>query len=321
MTMTAPTVDLFEEHRSDVLAHCYRFFGNHGEAEDATQETMVRAWQRADGFEGRSSVRTWLHRIATHVCLDMAKAPQRRALPTDLLAPGETPADSTRLRTLPDSIWIGPLADHRLPPRTDPAEAAEMRASVRLAFVAALQLLPPRQRAVLLLRDVLAWSAAECAETLELTVASVNSALARARRTVAHTPPSSEGEPSSYEQIDRELTDRYVAAFERYDVAALVELITQDAQFSMPPFELWLQGRDSIEAWWSGPGTVCRHSRTLITSANGRPAVAVYHRSGEQWLPFAIHVLDRTGERISAITHFMGPAVFAEFGLPKNLAA
>ncbi len=321
MTTTAPTVELFEEHRSDVLAHCYRFFGHHAEAEDATQETMLRAWQRADGFEGRSSVRTWLHRIATHVCLDMAKAPQRRALPTDLGQAGEVPSGPAALRTLPETTWIGPIADHLLPSRSDPAEAAELRASVRLAFVAALQVLPPRQRAVLLLRDVLAWSAAECAETLDLTVASVNSALARARRSLA---PYNASDLSPYDQIDQgndqidqELTDRYVDAFERYDVAALVELITQDAEFSMPPFELWLKGSGSIQAWWAGPGTICRDSRTIRTRANGRPAVAVYHRSGQEWTAFAIHVLERCGDRIGAITHFMGPAVFAEFGLPK----
>ncbi|HIT76459.1 MAG TPA: sigma-70 family RNA polymerase sigma factor [Candidatus Avipropionibacterium avicola] len=324
VTITAPVSDDLEEHRREILAHCYRFFGNHAEAEDATQETMVRAWQRASDFEGRSSVRTWLYRIATRICLDMAKSPQRRALPVDLQTAGQVPEDPTTLRTMPESTWIGPIADHQLPERSDPAELAQLHDSVRLAFISALQLLPPRQRAVLILRDVLAWSAAECGAALELTVASVNSALARARRTMAgargvreESEVDGSGNRSLLDEADRELMERYVSAFERYDVAGLVALLTEDAQFSMPPFALWFEGRDSIEEWWNGPGAICRDSRLLLTRANGRPAVAAYHSVGDgRWEPFAIHVVDRAGDSISSITHFMGAGVFEEFGLP-----
>lgn len=317
-----------EDYRREILGYCYRYFGCFAEAEDATQETMLRAWKARDGagFQGRSSLRTWLYSIATNVCLDMTRAPQRRALPTDLTEPGAVPDDPTMLATLPEVTWVGPASDAHL--GIDPSATAVVRESVRLAFVAALQHLPPRQRVVLLLRDVLDHSAAECADLLGMTLPSVNSALARARQTLSRheialphpTENTSSSSPRPDPHVDAGLLEQYVAAFEAYDVDRLVTLLTDDAEFSMPPFELWLRGSAEIERWWRGPGEVCRNARTITTSANGRPAVAVYHAAGDQrWEPFAIHVLDSDAGRISAITHFIGAHHFSEFGLPARL--
>ncbi|MBB1048112.1 MAG: RNA polymerase subunit sigma-70 [Dietzia sp.] len=325
-----------ETYRREILGYCYRYFGCIAEAEDATQETMLRAWRARDGaeFGGRSSLRTWLYSIATHVCLDMARAPQRRSLPVDLNEPGRVPDDPTSLATMPEQMWIGPASDAHL--GVDPSATALARESVRLAFVAALQFLPPRQRVVLILRDVLVLSAAECADLLDMSVASVNSALARARKTMAQhgatLPTDTADDAPAY---DTRLLEKYVAAFEAYDVDRLVDLLTEDAEFSMPPFELWLRGPAQIERWWRGPGQVCRNSRTIVTSANGRPAVAVYHDGGgrdesrndagvrdssaARWEPFAIHVLESRAGRLSALTHFIGAGHFAEFGLPAHL--
>ncbi|MFN3600823.1 MAG: sigma-70 family RNA polymerase sigma factor [Dietzia sp.] len=340
-----------ETYRREILGYCYRYFGCVAEAEDATQETMLRAWKARDeaDFQGRSSLRTWLYSIATNVCLDMTRAPQRRSLPVDLTEPGRVPADPTTLATLPEQVWIGPASDAHL--GIDPSATALARESVRLAFVAALQYLPPRQRVVLILRDVLVLSAAECAELLDMTVASVNSALARARTTMAQhgatLPNDTAHDAPAYET---RLLEKYVAAFEAYDVDRLVSLLAEDAEFSMPPFELWLRGTAEIEHWWRGPGQVCRDSRTIVTSANGRPAVAVYHDVGGvdagsvdaggvdgssvdassvdaggvdtgdgRWEPFAIHVLESHAGRISSITHFIGAGHFSKFGLPAHL--
>ncbi|MEH6818886.1 MAG: sigma-70 family RNA polymerase sigma factor [Dietzia psychralcaliphila] len=310
-----------ETYRREILDYCYRYYGCVAEAEDATQETMLRAWKARDGaeFGGRSSLRTWLYSIATNVCLDMTRAPQRRSLPVDLSAPGSVPDDPTALTTMPEQVWIGPASDAHL--GIDPSATALARESVRLAFVAALQFLPPRQRVVLILRDVLVLSAAECAELLDMTVASVNSALARARTTMARhgatLPADTAGDVPGY---DTRLLEKYVAAFEAYDVDRLVALLTEDAEFSMPPFVLWLRGPAQIENWWRGPGQVCRNSRTIVTSANGQPAVAVYHDVGDgRWEPFAIHVLESDAGRISSLTHFIGAGHFAEFGLPAHL--
>lgn len=309
-----------EPYRNELVGYCYRFFGSYPEAEDAVQETMMRAWQKADDFAGLSSVRTWLYKIATNICLDMRKAPQRRALPMDLDGPGHVGDGPPQLDTLPEVTWIGPLPDARR--CTDPADAATRSESLRLAFIAALQHLPARQRAVLILRDVLAWSAEECAVLLETTVASVNSALARARSTMGRV----EVEPVDA-SAELHLLERYMAAFESYDVDRLVALLAEDAAFSMPPYRLWLRGSTNIERWWRGPGQVCRNSRTITVEANTQPALAVYHPVEDgRWEPFAIHVLDTrpgTGSgdvRITAITHFMGAAVFEQFGLPTEIS-
>lgn len=317
---TAPaTAFKAEAYRGELIGFCYRYFGSYAEAEDAVQETMVRAWQRADQFEHRSSLRTWLYAIASNICLDMRRAPQRRSLPMDLSAPGEIPADPAALTTRPEATWIGPIADAHVAAPTDPADAAVARESIRLAFITALQVLPPRQRVILILRDVLAWSAQECAQLLELSTAAVNSALARARTTLAARDPAA-APPAASAARDEALLMNYVAAFEAYDVARMVRLLADDARFSMPPYELWLQGRGAIERWWDGPGRVCVNSRMIIAGANGQPAVAAYHDAGsDRWEPWAIHVLDVRDGAITAITHFMGPAVFAEFGLPDRI--
>lgn len=307
-----------EQYRRELTGYCYRYFGSFAEAEDAVQETMERAWRRAETFDGRSSLRTWLYRIATNICLDMRKAPQRRALPTDLSASGDVPADPTTLAVAPAETWIGPIGDAHLPV-LDPADRVIQRDSLRLAFLAALQHLPPRQRAVLLLRDVLGWSAQECAALLEISVAAVNSALARARATMAAHDSGAPARPPAEDEAA--LLGRYVAAFEDYDVDRLVDLLAEDATFSMPPFTLWLQGRPSIDRWWRGPGEVCRDSRTLPTRANGLPAVAVYHPvAPDRWAPFAVHVVEMSDGRIVALTHFMGPEVFAQLGLPEEIS-
>ncbi|AKU17462.1 RNA polymerase subunit sigma-70 [Luteipulveratus mongoliensis] len=312
-TITAEEVD---SHRQELIAYCYRFFGSYADAEDAVQETMLRAWRRADTFRSDSSTRTWIYSIATNVCLDMRKAPSRRALPMDLNGPGDVPSDNRPLRTRPDESWIGPLPGRFLPQPEDPADAAQQRDSLRLAFVAALQTLPVLQRIVLILRDALAWSAAECAELLKTTVPSVNSALTRARRTLGTKAlPQRVGTGS-----DVRTADAYVTAFERYDVDALVELLSAEAEFSMPPFELWLRGRLAIREWWRGPGAVCRGSRVVPTSSNGCPAVAVYHpREDGTYGAFAVHVLDIDDGQITAITHFMGAGVFGDFELPAEI--
>lgn len=309
-----PDIATIHSHRTELIGYCYRFFGNYADAEDAVQETLTRAWQHADEFEHRSGVRRWLYAIATNVCLDMKKAPQRRYLPMDLSPAGQVPDGTTALETRPEVTWVGPISDDVL--SDDPAEQAALRDSVRLAFITALQMLPPRQRVVLILRDVIAWSARECAELLDTTVAAVNAALNRARATLRDLD---QGQAQPY---DEKLLMNYIAAFEAYDVDRLVALLADDAKFSMPPYVLWLQGREAIETWWRGPGEICRGSRTIIVRANGQPAVAVYHPvSATQWNPFAIHVLDTAEGQIQAITHFMGAAVFRGFQLPPQLTA
>lgn len=320
MMTAAETIDRTEPYRGELIGYCYRYFGSYPEAEDAVQETMVRAWRGADGFRGESSLRTWLYRIATNICLDMRQAPQRRALPMDLGGPGQVPGGPTDLATAPTETWIGPIADSHLTPHPDdPAEQVAVRDSVRLAFLTALQVLPPRQRVVLLLRDVLAWSSRDCAELLETSVAAVNSALARARRTMAQQ--DSNVRPRDAQEEEQDLLRRYVEAFEAYDVDRLVALLAEDATFTMPPYRLWIRGVAQVEQWWHGPGQVCRNSRTVVTGVNGLPAVGVYHPVGEgRWEPFAVHVVDMADGRITGLTHFMGAKVFAELGLPDEIA-
>lgn len=307
-----------EGHRRELLGYCYRFLGAASEAEDAVQETMLRAWKAADRFEERSSMKTWIHRIATNVCLDMRKAPQRRALPMDLAEAATLEGARLDLPTRPAETWVGPIRSDRL--ADDPADTAALRGSVGLAFLAALQKLPPMQRAAVVLRDVLSWSAAECAEVLSTSVASVNSALARGRSTLAASGDAMPAAPA--DRHEAQVLERYVAAFEAYDVDRLVELLADDVVFSMPPYEFWMRGAEHVEQWWRGPGEVCRGSLTVATSANGRPAVGVYHPVGNDgWEPFALHVLDVADGRLAAITHFMGPQVFAEFDLPATLTS
>lgn len=303
--------------RRELTAYCYRMLGSATEAEDAAQEALVRAWRGAESFEGRSSLRTWLYKIATNICLDMRRAPQRRALPMDMTGPSTV--DGELGRPLGETVWIEPIHSSRvLPDAGDPADAAVLRDSVRLAFLAALQHLPPRQRAVLVLREVLDWSAAEVAELLGTSVASVTSALARARATMATLGGGADRGPIDAEH--RALLDRYVSAFEAYDVAGLVSLLHEDATFSMPPYEFWLLGPAEVTRWYAGPGEVCRNSRIVETTANGAPAFAAYHLVKERrWEPFALHLLDVRGRRIAGICHFLDVSIFPAFGLPDAL--
>jgi RNA polymerase sigma-70 factor (ECF subfamily) len=296
--------------------------GSAFEAEDAVQETMLRAWRSFDRFEGRAALRSWLYRIATNVCLDMLEGRKRRARPMDLGPSSEPVAEN--LNTLPEVTWIEPMPDSRVAFDGDPAEVVAVRETIRLAFVTALQQLPPRQRAVLILCEVLRWKASEVAELLDTSVASVNSALQRARATLERAGATATTTRPSVDEADAELLARYVEAFERYDMDALTSLIREDATQSMPPFDLWLAGRDDILAWWVGPGNGCRGSRVIpVGSANGSPAFGQYkpRESGEGYEPWALQVLelDHAG-RIIEFTFFLDTAtLFPLFGLPLEV--
>jgi RNA polymerase sigma-70 factor (ECF subfamily) len=323
MTELSTTRDLdrqLEQHRTELTAYAYRMLGSAFEAEDAVQETFLRALKGFEGFEGRAALRSWLYRIATNVCLDMLGGKERRARPMDL-APAKT-TDTPLGEPLPEVTWILPVPDDRVVPEDgDPAEVAESRETIRLAFVAALQHLPPRQRAVLILHEVLRWKASEVAELLETTVASVNSALQRARATLAAADVEALSEPDDEEQ--RTLLARYVDAFERYDMDSLTSLLQQDATWNMPPYELWLQTHDDIRRWCLGPGIGCRGSRLIPTMANGSPAFGQYKPApdgGHE--PWSLQVLEISGDRIAGITFFLDtPRLFPLFGLPARLEA
>ncbi|MEV7122006.1 sigma-70 family RNA polymerase sigma factor [Kitasatospora griseola] len=308
-----------EPFRRELTAYCYRMLGSAFEAEDAVQETMVRAWSKFDGFEGRAALRTWLYRIATNVCLDMGPAAQRRARPMDLTSP--CPAGSPDLTQLEENIWVGPVPDGRVL-AGDPAEVALGRESIRLAFVSALQKLPARQRAVLILREVLAWSAAETAELLETSVASVNSALQRARATLADSGATASDTFKPLDEAQRALLARYVQAFESFDIEGLKRVLHDDAVLNMPPFRMWLQGLDELEVWWRGPGRGCSNSRLLPVEANGSPAFAQYRSAedGNGWTPWAITVLEVVDGRIATMTNHMDvERLFPLWGLPMRL--
>ena len=313
--------DRLEQHRAELTAYCYRMLGSPFEAEDAVQDTLVRAWRSFDRFEGRASLRSWLYRIATNVCLDMLKGRERRARPMDL-GPARTP-DAANLNTLPEATWIEPIPDALVVRDEDPAEAAVSNETIRLAFVAALQHLPPRQRAVLILCEVLHWKASEVAELLDTTVASVTSALQRARATLEASGASSTDPVPAMDESQRELLARYVEAFERYDIDALTSLIQEDATQSMPPYDLWLRGRDDIFTWWLGPGAACRGSRVIPTvTANGSPAFGQYKpsASGSGYDPWALQVLEVADGRIAEFTFFLDTErLFPLFGLPARL--
>lgn len=318
VSVARPTVDELEAHRRELTGYCYRLLGSGSEAEDAVQETMMRAWRAGDRFEGRASVKTWLYRIATNVCTDMGRSPQRRARPVDL-GPARTPDPSHLGDVLPDDCWITPVADDAVVDLDgDPAQVAAARDSIRLAFVSALQQLPAAQRAALVLCDVLRWPAADVAELLDTTTASVNSALQRARGALANPRPAVPAPPLSAEQ--RRLLDRYVDAFERYDMSALAALLHDEVVQTMPPFAMWLQGRDDVIAWCEGPGAECAGSRLLPTLANGCPAFAQYRADpAGGHAPWALQVIELDDDRISAIHSFLDTEAFARFGFPDHL--
>jgi RNA polymerase sigma-70 factor, ECF subfamily len=306
-----------EGHRAELTAYCYRMLGSAFEAEDAVQETLLRAWRSLDRFEGRAALRSWLYRIATNVCLDMLNGRQRRARPMDL-GPAQS-ADTPLPDALPETTWIQPVPDDRvLPDRGDPADLAVARDTIRLAFIAALQHLPPRQRAVLILREVLRWKASEVAELLDTTVPSVNSALQRARSTLAARDVSA-GPSEPMDEAQRTLLARYVDAFERYDLDSLTSLLHEDATWSMPPYDLWLQTHADIVKWCLGPGIGCRGSRLVPTVANGSPAFGQYKPGPGGYEPWSLQVLEISGGRITGITFFLDTAtLFPLFGLPPS---
>ncbi len=308
-----------EQHRAALVGHCYRMLGSAVDADDAVQETMVRAWRAIERFDGRASLRTWLYRIATNVCLDALSDRKRRERPM-LDGPCGTPHDE--LATLPRTHWLEPIADARaLPVDADPAERVILKQSIRLAFVAALQHLPPKQRACLLLTDVLGWSAAEAAETLALSVAAVNSALQRARATLAERDVGGSG--ATLSDAQKQLVERYLAAFERYDVQALTALLHEDATLSMPPYRLWLQGHDAIRTWLGGRGIGCKGSRLIPTEACGSPAFGQYRPAeGGGHAAWALIVLELDGDRIASMSSFLDTeTLFPMFALPPRLPA
>jgi RNA polymerase sigma-70 factor, ECF subfamily len=310
-----------EAHRLELTGYCYRMLGGAFEAEDAVQETFIRAWRGIDRFEGRAKLRSWLYRIATNVCLDMRSASQRRARPVDLSPAGTT--EQGLGPALAEASWIEPIPDDRAVASSgDPADVAVARESIRLAFVAALQHLPPRQRAVLILREVLRWKAEEVAELLDTTTASVNSALQRARSTLASRDVTDRA-PDPLDDDQRALLARYVTAFEQYDMDALTSLLHEDASWSMPPYELWLQTHADIRSWCLGPGIGCQGSRLMATAANGSPAFGQFKPApGGGWEPWSLQVVEIVGDRISAITFFLDTArFFPLFGLPPRIEA
>jgi RNA polymerase sigma-70 factor (ECF subfamily) len=323
-SVTTTGVDLgarLEEQRSALTAYCYRMLGSPFEAEDAVQETFLRAWRGLEGFEGRSAIKTWLHRIATNVCLDMLRGRQHRARPMDL-GPAREPIEAN-LNTRSETTWLEPIPDSLIAGASDPADAAVSRETVRLAFVAALQHLPPRQRAVLILCEVMRWKAAEVAELLETSVASVNSALQRARATLSSSSASAADPMPVIDGARRKLLARYVEAFERYDIGLLTSVIREDAKQSMPPYDLWLNGREDMFRWWFGPGSACRGSRLIPTvSANGSPAFGQYKpsASGSGRDPWALQVIEIAPDGVAEITFFLRTDVlFPLFGLPPRL--
>ena len=309
-----------ESHRRELTGFCYRMLGSGSEAEDAVQETMVRAWRAIDSFEGRSSLRSWLYRIANNVCVDMVRSPQRRARPMEM-GPSTKTADVVLGDQRSENVFVRPIADDRvIALDADPAEVAAARESIRLAFIAALQHLPARQRSALILCEVLRWQATEVAELLDTTVASVNSALQRARATLGGL--QSETLDANVGPDNEALLERYVDAFERYDIPALVSLLREDVVLSMPPWDVWLRGPQELADWFLGEGIVCQHGRLIPIDVNGTAGFGNYHRVAEGvWEPWAIQVIEVAGGQIVGHHNFLFPDSFPDFGLPMRLEA
>nr|WP_240760151.1 sigma-70 family RNA polymerase sigma factor [Phytoactinopolyspora endophytica] len=314
---------LAQPYRRELLAHCYRMLGSVHEAEDLVQETYLRAWRAYDRFEGRSSLRTWLHRIATTACLTALESRNRRPLPTGLGGPSDDPKG--QLPTQPEVPWLEPVPDAMVgADGADPAATVTSRESIRLALIAALQYLPARQRAVLILRDVLKFKAAEVAETVGISVAAVNSLLQRARAQLeqAGLREDEVTEPATSEQ--RELLERYAAAFENYDVPAMVKLFAEDVVWEMPPFLAWFQGAETVGQMISaqcpaqGPGDQVM----VATTANGQPAFGLYMRDENGvHRAFQMHVLTLTASDVGQVTVFFDLTLFPVFGLPMTWPA
>jgi len=323
MSVASPALEQrLEQHRSELTGYCYRMLGSPFEAEDAVQDTFLRAWRGYDRFEGRAAFRSWLYRIATNVCFDMLNGRSRRARPMDFGGASE-PVESSL--NIPEVSWLEPIPTSMVTAETDPAELAVQRETIRLAFVAALQHLPARQRAALILCEVLRWKAGEVAELLETSVASVNSALQRARATIDERDISTTDAIAPMDPEQRELLARYVDAFQRYDVEALTSVIREDATQSMPPFDLWLSGRDDILTWFFGPGAGCTGSKLIpVETANGQVAFGQYKpsESGSGYDPWALQVLEFVDGKVAEFTFFLSTErLFPLFGLPTRLDA
>jgi RNA polymerase sigma-70 factor (ECF subfamily) len=318
----APEAQALEEYRSELTGYCYRMLGSSFEAEDAVQETMLRAWRALDKFEGRSQLRSWLYRIATNVCMDVLGGKERKVRPMELGEPG-APVIEALAATRPEGEWVLPMPDGRVvDDGGDPAEVAATKETLKLAFIAALQFLPPKQRAVLILRDVLRWKASEVAALLETSEASVNSALQRARATIDERGVELDEVSDPTDAEDAELLQRYMQAFESYDMEALTALLHEDATLSMPPYELWLTGHDDIVAWMTGPGHACEGSRLVPVAANGSIAFGQYRASGQngEHEPWGLVVIETRDGKVSGINTFLETAsLFPLFGLPPAL--
>jgi RNA polymerase sigma-70 factor, ECF subfamily len=319
MTVSEDFTSVTGQFRGELLAHCYRMLGSAEEAEDLVQETYLRAWRSFDGFEGRSSVRTWLYRIATNVCLTAIERRGRRPLPSGLGGPAEDPG--APVVAGPEVPWLQPFPDALLAgEHEDPAAVAVSRAGIRLALVAALQYLSARQRAVLILRDVLGWPAAEVADLLGTTTTAVNSGLRRARARLAHALPTEDELAEPAEPDRRALLERFAAAVENADASALAELLAQDVALEMPPALTWFTGRQAVvrfvaSNFFTGPG----RERLVPVVANGQPAFAIYQREpGGTYHAHAVQVLTVTTRGIARIVSFVDPSLFASFGLPRE---
>jgi RNA polymerase sigma-70 factor (ECF subfamily) len=322
MTASEDFTSLTGQFRRELLAHCYRMLGSADEAEDLVQETYLRAWRAYQGFEGRSSVRTWLYRIATNACLTAIERRGRRPLPSGLGGPGDDP--SAPVVSAPDVPWLQPIPDALLAaPHDDPAEAAAARAGIRLAMVAALQYLSARQRAVLILRDVLDWPAAEVAGMLGTTTTAVNSGLRRARAQLAQALPKEDDVAEPAEPERRALLDRFAVAFENGDVTALTALLREDVALEMPPLLTWFAGREDVRRFlatklFGTPGQF----RLIPTVANGQPAFAAYERGHDGvYRAHAALVLTITAAGIARIVIFLSPGLHRAFGLPPEYGA
>ena len=323
---TAIPADLERElelYRRELTGYCYRMLGSPFEAEDAVQETLLRAWRGYERFEGRSGLRSWLYRIATNVCFDMTAGRARRARPMDL-GSAQTP-EAANLNTLAEVAWIEPIPASMVASEDDPEQSAIERDTVRLAFVAALQRLAPRQRAALLLCEVMHWQAKEVAELLDTSIAAVNSALQRARATLqAENANAEQAASEDMDAAQEALLARYVRAFEAYDLDSLTSLIKEDARQSMPPYDMWLSGREDILAWWFGPGIECRGSKLVPTvSASESFAFGQYKPApdGSGYEPWALQVIEPAAGGIGEMTFFLSTErLFPLFGLPPRLA-
>jgi RNA polymerase sigma-70 factor (ECF subfamily) len=322
MTVSEDFTGLTGQFRGELLAHCYRMLGSADEAEDLVQETYLRAWRAYAGFEGRSSVRTWLYRIATNVCLTAIERRGRRPLPSGLGGPGDDPG--VPVTVSPEVPWLQPFPDARLGTSPgDPAVAAAAREGIRLAMVAALQHLSARQRAVLILRDVLDWPAAEVADLLGTTTTAVNSGLRRARAQLAQALPAEDKVAEPTEPDRRVLLDRFAAAFENADISALAELLREDVALEMPPVPTWFAGRPTVLRFiTSNLFTTPGRFRMVAAKANGQPAFAVYERDGDgTYGAHAVMVLTVTAAGIARIVTFLDPGLFRVFGLPHHHGA